>query len=404
MSYVIVGNGPAGVNAMERIRQINPKEKIILVASEANPPYSRIMTPEYMVNEILEEDIYIRSKSFYKDYGIETRLGHKVEQVIPKANQVVLDDGETISYKKLLIATGSRPCFPNGFNMEINGVFSLWNKEDAENIKQYLPSTRQAVIIGTGLVGLQAARALTSYGIKVKMVELADRLMPAQLDSTASKLLKKAMETRGIEVFLSTCAKNLITENNQVKGIKTDNAVLEADLVLVTIGVKPNLELILGTEVAIRHGIVVNKRLETNVSNIYAAGDVAETNCLLTNNQMVRALWLNAVQQGKAAGANMAGLTENYPGSYNMNSIQLFGVPIITCGLTFACPGIEEIYLKLPSLGSYQKLLVKENRLVGFLLMGEIQLAGILYHKLGRPFDSGFWRKLQIMEADEIAV
>jgi NAD(P)H-nitrite reductase large subunit len=403
MSYMIVGNGPAGVSAIEGIRQVDQKGKIVLIAAEANLPYSRIMTPEYMVNEVAEEDIYIRNKTYYEDYGVETRLGRKVEQILAGENRVVLDDGEVISYGKLLIATGSRPFVPNGFSLELKGVFSLWNKKDAENINQSLPSVNKAVIIGAGLVGLQAARALTAHGVAVTMVELADRLMPTQLDDMASGMLKEAMEAEGVEVFLATGVKKLVGKNNRVKGVEIDGAVLETDLVVVATGVKPNLELILEAGVAVNRGIIVDQRMETSVPNIYAAGDVAETGCLLTGEQVVRALWLTAVQQGKVAGANMAGLTVEYPGNYSMNSIQLFGLPIISCGLTFAGPGVQEVCLKLPSSGCYQKLLVTGNRLAGFLLVGDVQLAGILYHKLGQPLNSGFWGRLQVVGIEEIA-
>jgi len=398
--YVIVGNGPAGTNAIEQIRNIDQTGKIILIAQEANLPYSRITTPEYMINELEEQDIYIRSEGFYENYRIETRLGHRVEQVLEKEKVVVLENGERIPYDKMLLATGSRPFIPRWIDMEVQGVFSLWNKADSEAIKEFLPQVKKAVIIGGGLVGLQAARALNAHGINVSVVEMANRLMPVQLDQTAGDMLLKALVNHGVQVLLGTEVKALQVKDNKLEGVQTADRFLEAELVIVAVGVKPNLDFLTESSLQIEKGIVVNESMQSSVPTIYAAGDIAQAMSILTGESMLRALWLTAVQQGKVAGASMAGSREAYLGSHAMNSIQLFGLPIISMGRIEGGPGVEEVILSQPSSGVYQKLLLEDGCLTGLLFVGEVQEAGIMYHKLGQRLNQGYWGSLRVTDSE----
>lgn len=402
MVYVIVGNGPAGTNAIEQIRKLDHTGKIILIAQEANLPYSRITTPEYMTNEIEEQDIYIRGADFYELNRVETRLGHRVEQVLEQENVVILEDGGRIPYDKLLLATGSRPCIPGWIDRGIEGVFSLWNKADSEAIKKLLPEVKNAVIIGGGLVGLQAARALNSYGITVSVVEMADRLMPAQLDQAAGEMLLKAIVQQGVQVFLGTEVKALQVKDNKVEGVQTVNQFLEAELVIVSVGVIPNIDFLRSGSVQIERGIVVNEYMQSSAPTIYAAGDIAQARSMLTGESMLRALWLTAVQQGKIAGASMAGSEEAYAGSNAMNSIQLFGLQVISLGRIEGGPGVEEIILSQPTSGVYQKLLLEDGRLTGLLFAGDVQEAGVMYHKLGQPLNQGYLGSLKVSDPEFI--
>lgn len=400
MVYVIVGNGPAGTNAIEQIRNIDQTGKIILIAQEANLPYSRITIPEYMTNKVEEQDIYIRSDDFYENYRIETRLGHRVEQVLAHEKVVILENGERIPYDKLLLATGSRPFIPSWIDMEVKGVFSLWNKADSEAIKEFMPQVKNAVIIGGGLVGLQAARALNAYGINVSVVEMANRLMPAQLDQAAEDMLRNALVNHGVQVFLGTEVKSLQVKDNKLEGVQTADQFLEAELVIVAVGVRPNLDFLAESSVQIERGIVVNEFMQSSVPTIYAAGDIAQATSMLTGESMLRALWLTAVQQGKIAGASMAGSREAYLGSHAMNSIQLFGLPIISLGRIEGGLGVEEVILSQPSSGVYQKLLLEDGRLTGLIFAGEVQEAGILYHKLGQRLNQGYWGSLRVSDPE----
>jgi len=229
---------------------------------------------------------------------------------------------------------------------------------------------------------------------------MADRLMPAQLDQAAGEMLLKAIVNQGVQVFLGTEVKALQVKDNKVEGVQTVNQFLEAELVIVSVGVIPNIDFLSEGSVQIERGILVNEYMQSSVPTIYAAGDIAQARSMLTGESMLRALWLTAVQQGKIAGASMAGSEEAYAGSNAMNSIQLFGLPVISLGRIEGGPGVEEIILSQPTSGVYQKLLLEDGRLTGLLFAGDVQEAGVMYHKLGQPLNQGYWGSLKVSDPE----
>jgi len=404
LAYLIIGNGPAGISAIKRIREIDQEGKIILVSKESNPPYSRILTPEYMTLEVKEDDLFWRGTDFYYEHQVETLLGRVVQKVLPEQSMVVLDNDEKIVYDQLLIAPGSRPVVPAWVNQTIKGVFTLWDKLDSEKAHSHLVGVTNAVIVGGGLVGLQAARALTAYGINVTIIEKMDRLMPLQLDETASTILLELLRNKGIKVLLKTEVRSLRTEDEGIAAVRTGESEIPADMVILAIGVKPNLEMAHNTALELDQGLLVNEYMQTNVKNIYAAGDVAQAFCQLTEVKKLRALWPCAVQQGKVAGANMAGVRDSYLGSMAMNSFQLFGLTVVSLGEIEVNDQVEEKILKYPTSGSYQKLLIKEGKLQGLIFVGDIQQAGILFQKLGQFLERGYWGSIPLVEVESIRV
>lgn len=402
MVYLIIGNGPAGVSAVESIRQVDNQGRIILVSKENNPPYSRIMTPEYMTGEVKEEDLFNKGTDFYAEYNVEIRLGRVVEKVIPEQSLVVLDDGEQISYDKLLIASGSRPIVPSWIRPDMKGVFTLWDKIDSESINFHLPKANKAVIIGGGLVGLQMARSLTAYGISVTIIEKMNRLMPLQLDEMASTMVKDLLEKNGVKVLLDTEVISLDIEDQEVRVVRTKEMEIAADMVLVSIGVRPNLEMIHNTSLEMEQGLLVDEYLQTNIENVYAAGDIAQALCKITGERKLRPLWPCAVQQGKIAGTNMAGGSERYEGSIPMNSFQLFGLSVLSFGQIEVKEDVQEKIIQFSTSGYYQKLLLKRGKLIGLIFVGDIQQAGILFHKQGQFPQEGFCGNLRLAEVDSI--
>ncbi len=401
MRYVIVGNGPAGVSAIEGIREHDPEGQIIIIASEGKLPYNRILVPEYMVGEVEENELFIRDPDFYEKYKVEVIVGQRAVAVNIDEQSITLEDNDNnkyeLMYDRLLLATGSQNILPSWIDKNIQGVYTLWDKADSLKIADYLKQTgiKQAVIIGAGLVGLQAARAFKSSGLAVTLIEKSSRVMPAQLDEVASKMLCQAAEKLGIKICLNTEVKSLRTSGSKITGVVTAGSVLPADIVLIAIGVKPNIEWV-NAAVTREHGILVDENLQTNIQGIYAAGDIAQAWDTLSGESVLKAIWLNAVRQGKIAGANMAGIREKYSGVSSMNSIELFGLSLIALGQTAVGQGAakDNIYreqiLSYPSSGSYQKLVFSGENLAGVLFVGDIRQAGIFYHKLGCSLTAGY--------------
>ena len=396
MRYVIVGNGPAGISAIEGIRVRDPSGEIVIVASEGELPYNRILVPEFMIGEVKESELFIRESGFYEQNKVEVVVGHRAIAINVMDQKITLQDrlnGENeIKYDRLLLATGSRNIMPSWVDPSIQGVFSLWDKSDSSNISSYIiqPGVKRAVIIGAGLVGLQAARALRTYGLEVTLVEKGSRMMPIQLDKIASGMLQQAAEDIGIRVHLNTEVTSLRAYNQMINAVDTPEGLLPAELVVIAIGVRPNIE---GVDdlIARKQGILVNEYLQTSIPGIYAAGDIAQAWDPLIGESVTRAIWPNAIREGKIAGENMAGAREKHMGIPSMNSVELFGLPLVSLGHTVQAEGTgsgsdyREHILSYPVSGSYRKLVFSGEKLIGVLFAGDIQQAGIFYHKLGRP-------------------
>jgi NAD(P)H-nitrite reductase large subunit len=390
MDYVLAGNGPAAVSCARAIRGRDKQGRVFILSPETRRPYSRISVPEYLTGEVKEEDLYFRTEDFYRENGIEPLYGEKLEALEPEDHIAVLSGGRRLPYHKLLLATGSRPLFPSWLDVSSGGVYSLWDKKDAEILAGKAMPGEKAVIIGGGLVGLQAARALHDHGLEITVVEAADRLMPQQLDYAASSMLREATEKVGLAVRAGVFVEKLRQTGGAVCGVLLKNGEeLAASLVLAAIGVRPNLSMLESSGADYRQGLEVDEYMYTGLPDIYAAGDVVKGPVFPAGNKEVRATWMNAVEQGRIAGINMAGGRTSYEGSRVVNSIRLFGLSIASAGKIFPGEGQRELVFSPASSGSYGKLVMAGEMLLGVLLAGDIQRAGPLFQKIGGPL-TGF--------------
>jgi nitrite reductase (NADH) large subunit len=384
MRYVIIGNSAAAVGAIEAIRRHDADNPITVVADEAHHVYSRPLISYLLGGMVHEAQMYYRPPDFYERYGVETMLGTEVVRVAPQERNAVLAGGGTLGYDRLLIATGGRPFVPPLPGADLEGVFTFTRWDDARRINRYIEDRRaeSALVVGGGLIGLKTTEALMERSIEVVVVELADRILSATFDLTASRLTESVLRQAGVEIRTSTTVKEIVG-----RGGRVDHAVLrggervDCDLVVFAIGVRPNTSLIpQEADIRVNRGIVVDRRMRTSIPHVYAAGDCVEAPGMLLKKPRTIAIWPSAYRQGYIAGCNMAGLKKEYEGALAMNSIEVCGLPTISVGLTDPQEDegryeIMEEYDREALV--YKKLVLRGKRLVGAICVGDIDRAGI---------------------------
>jgi len=382
MNYVIIGASAAGISAIESIRETDKNGKITVVSDENYPIYSRCLLSYYLAGTISEEKLKYRDDDFYKKNNVNAILGKKVELVLPD-KKVKLSDSTIVPFDKLLIATGSRSKTEKIPGVQLEGVLGLRNIEDAKKIEVRLDKTKTAVMLGGGLIGLRAAYALHKRGVKVTVVVKSKHVLSQILDEEGASFIQKEMEKQGIKILTGLSATEIVG-NKDVNGVVLENGEkIDCEIVVIGKGVQANTELVKGTDIKTERGIIVDDELKTTVSDIYSAGDVAQTSDLITGEKTINALWPNAVIQGKIAGLNMAGKNIKYDGSLAMNSVEFFGLPTISYGITKPKgEGYEFIVKK-----KYKKFVLKNNKIVGFVLVGDIDNAGVYGSLLRKKID-----------------
>ncbi len=380
--YLIIGNSVAAVAAVSGIREVDPAGSITLVASEEHHTYSRPLITYLLGEKVTEEQMRYRPADWYEKAGVNAMLGAEVTSVDPEAHTVETADGETLGYEKLLIATGGAPIVPPMDGTDARGVFTFTSLDDAGAIKQYIEDrgVKSAVVIGGGLIGLKSVEALLALDIQTTVVELADRMLSATFDETASQLAQKRLREAGVEVRCETTASELLSEDGHVVGAKlTDGDTIPADLVIFAIGVSPATGIVEGAGIEIDRGIVVDDHMRSSAEDVYAAGDVAQARALLCGTHRCIAIFPNACRQGAIAGRNMAGADATWDGGLVMNSVTVVDVPTISVGVTEALGEDHEVLAELDEDAcTYRKIVLEGDRIVGAVFVGEIDRAGII--------------------------
>lgn len=377
--FIIIGNSAAGISCAEVIRKKDKKSKIIIISDENYLAYCRCLISNYLSKEIKKEEIFYRDENFYKENQIELVLSKRVVSIDARRNTVVLEDKNKFIYDYLLIATGASPKFPPIEGIKRKGVFGFRTLKDIEEIDKSLSFTHTACILGGGLIGIKSALSLLKRGIKVKLIVKSKQILSQILDFYSAEMVRKFLENKGVEIILETDVVEILGKT-QVEGIRLDSGNrISCSLVIVAKGVEPNVELVKGTSIKINEGILANEYLQTNILNIFTAGDVCEVRDLITSQYTINALWPIAVEEGRIAGFNMCGESRIYSGSLGMNSVEFLGLPVVSIGIF--SPKEKADYQELVyndfKKNIYKKLVLKENRLVGVILVGDIKTGGL---------------------------
>lgn len=378
MRLVIVGSGAAGLSAVQTLIEHQHTSDVMLITKDTRF-YALFSLPSFVAGEIDEKYLDRFDLQYFEDAGITMRLDTNVTAVNSKSNSVLLATGEELPYDQLLIATGASAIKPPIEGLDKDGVVTLVNIRDSKDIlARAKRKIKHAVVIGGGFVGIESATALHRLGAQVTIIERESHLLPRMLDEDTAEIVNQLLQEQGIEVHTSTSVSQILGGKN-VQGVQVGRKQLKCDLVIVAVGVRPNLDIIKGTQIKTNEGILVNEYMQTNVKNIYAAGDVAEALERATNELRVNAIWPNAIAQGRIAAQNMLGQQVSYQGSDALNLINIFETPVVSIGQTSKEIETCEV-IRVERNKVYRKLFLCDGQVKGYQAIGDLRNAGFILH------------------------
>ncbi len=372
-NIVIIGASGAGMGAAVEIRKRNKASDITILSKEGVKGYYRPqLTKMLSRNDVTIEQLAIKTDDWFKENKVKLLLNKVVERIDTVNSKVILKDNEEIPYTKLIIASGAEVFVPPLEGRDKKGVFTLRYVKDGDEIKDYAKGKNTAAIIGGGILGLEAASELNKMGLEVTVLERGDRILPRQLDHDASKVLEQIVDNVGVNFLKFVNTKEIIGDE-AVKGILLDNGeTVQADVVIISTGVKANTEIAKDTGIEIKRAIVVNERMETAVPGIYACGDCAEYEGINY------ALWSEAIEQGKTAGINAAKGDYTYSTIIPSTTLNAFGTSVFSIGDIGSDPEAEYKTYEGNDSKSYIKLYFKNNILAGGILIGDTSKTVVL--------------------------
>lgn len=378
MRYVIIGASAAGLAAAESIRKTDKSGEITVLTKENYLPYSRPSISYLLKGTVEEKSMFLRKPQFYTDNNINIITSANVT-AIDREKKIVKAGRKEYPYDKLCLATGSKPFVPPVENAQgCKNVFTFLDLESAKSLKKAVNKDTRAVVIGAGLIGMKAAEGLSKICKSVEVAELSPRVLPSILDDKSAVFVKRYLEEHGISFHLEdTVVKANVKNGKVVSALLKSGKTLACDILVIAVGVRPEVELAEKAGLDVRRGIKVDqKTMQTSDKDIYAAGDCTVSVDMLDGSEKIIALWPNAVYQGMAAGSHMAGGSLEMSGAYSVNAIDFYGLRICTCGLINAKG--EQYKDKVRTEGdSYKRLIFEGSRLVGFVLINASENAGI---------------------------
>jgi len=397
MQYIVIGAGPAGVNACETLRKLDQSAQITLISGQNETPYSRMAIPYFLEDKIAESGTHLRHNAdHFNELDIKL-ISELVIEVKTENNTLVLSNGEQLIYDKLLIATGGVALMPPIAGIESSKVFNCWTLDDARNIIKDAVSGSSLVLMGAGFIGCIILESLLKRGVNLTVVEMGDRMVPRMMDETAGGLLKSWCESKDVKILTSEQVTSISeTENTQEKALKIslkNSEPIIADLLICATGVKANTDFLKNSSIALEHGILVNQFLQTNVDNVYASGDVAQGLDFSEQSLQVQAIQPTAVEHGRIAAINMVeNNTCEHKGSLNMNVLDTMGLISTSFGQWMGVEGGEQSILLNEKKYRYMNLQFKDDYLVGISSLGHTQNIGVAKGLIRGKVKLGVWK------------
>jgi NAD(P)H-nitrite reductase large subunit len=397
MRIVIIGNSATAVGAIESIREHDQLSDITIVSEEGPTIYSRPMLSHYLGGEIDRARLAYRPADFYTRHHVAIITDDAVATIEPAEHRLQTQSGKVIEYDRLLISTGGQPIVPPVPGLNLEGVFTFTRQKDATRLSRFLegPGEHRVLVVGGGMIGIKATDALIKRGAAITMVELAPTILAAALDRTASAMMTRLLEQWGVSVRTENTVTAIHDDDGRVSSATLkDGSTLPCDAVVFGIGVRPNSGLASAAGLRVNRGVCVDEYMRTSDPSIYAAGDVAEAYDLVVDMNRTVAIWPNAYRQGAIAGAHMVGVSRPDPGGVAMNTVEVMHVPAMSIGNGNAPDAGHDILMQLDErANTYKRLVLREGRLIGAILVGQIDRAGIYTGLIRNKIDVGQQRQ-----------
>lgn len=406
MNYVIIGAGPAGVTAAETVRSADKTGTITIIGSEGEPPYSRMAIPYLLHGDIEEKGTYLRQ---YKGHYDALQISFKpatVASIDAIGHNVITADAEHIPYDRLLIATGATPIIPRIEGANLPGVHTCWTLADARKIIREVGPGAPVVLVGAGFIGSIVLEALHKVGCKLTVVEIAPRMVARMMDETAGGMLGRWCTKQGVRVLTNTKVDKILA--NSEAGVSklsvgiSNGEFIPAQVVVLAAGVRSNIGFVANSGIKTNAGISVDQYLETSVPDIYAAGDCCEGIDVSTGKPDMLAIQPVAVEHGRLAGLNMAGIRAPHRGSLNMNVLDTMGLISSSFGLWQGAPGGETAKLIDEANFKYLKLEFLGDKLVGAQCVGMTDHVGMLRGLIQTGLPLGVWKSRLLQSPERV--
>jgi nitrite reductase (NADH) large subunit len=379
--YLIIGNGVAANSAAETIRRLDPEGSITMLTREAFPFYYTPALPEYLSGEKSLNNLFIHDFAWYEKNRIALHRETEVTGIDPAEKTIMTKDGRRFHYDRLLLATGARCRIPPIAGAGAEGVFTLRTVADADAIIERARGARTLVLIGGGILGLEAGNGLRKRGLHVMVVESLPRLLPRQMDFPGAAILQRQMEAMGFSFRLGVETREIARSGDVLSVHLKTGERLDTDMVLISAGIQPETSLARSIGAWIGTGVRVDDTMKTGVQDIYAAGDLIE------HRERSYGIWPAAMEQGRVAGSNMAGHEKTYEGTLPVNSLKVAGIQLFAAGDIDGNGEKPSLVWKDEAAGIYRKLVLKNNAIMGAIFLGDLRGGDEIQHAIRTGMD-----------------
>ena len=402
--HLIIGSGSAGLSAAEEIRRINTEDEIKVVSAEDYPPYSPTLLPYLLSGRIDEANLPMRKESYFNNIKATFLGGKEVTSILPEAKELVYKDGQRETYDTLLIASGSVSSRSPIKGLDESNYLGFHTVADCKRLLSKLQGKNDVVVLGAGLVGMEVAISLIDRGYHVTVIEKEPRLLPLYFDQEAESLIRTILLNRGMELLTGKKVAEVNKRNGRIEISLSEGGLISANILVSCTGVDARTNFTQESGIAMNKGILVDRRMMSNVKDIYAAGDVAEAPGFLSGQRGMNQIIESAVDEGRIAGSNMAGVEAEYEGWISSNIFNLFDNTAFAVGLCLATGNGYQVFVEKDAKNSqFKKLIFDGDLLVGAMFVNVDLDPGLILYLIRRKVNAGAYKQLLFEQPREIS-